>query len=128
ASGDYRTTPAGAVPDRTCAPFESVRCEVFITESTFGLPIYRWRPDAELFGEINRWWLDNAETGRASVLTCYSLGKAQRILAGVDASIGPIVCHGAAETLNRAYRAAGIDLPETLQVSDVTDPATFCRA
>ena len=128
ASGDYRTTPAGAVPDRTSAPFEPVRCDVFITESTFGLPIYRWRPDAELFGEINHWWHDNAETGRASVLSCYSLGKAQRILAGVDASIGPIVCHRAVEPLNRAYRAAGVALPETLQVSDVTDPATFRRA
>ena len=128
ASGDYRTTPAGAVPDRTCAPFEPVRCDVFITESTFGLPIYRWRSDAELFGEINRWWQDNAETGRASVLSCYSLGKAQRILAGVDASIGPIVCHGAVEPLNRAYRAAGVALPDTLQVSDVSDPATFRRA
>lgn len=128
ASGDYRTTPAGAVPDRTSAPFEPVRCDVFITESTFGLPIYRWRPDGELFGEINRWWHDNAEIGRASVLSCYSLGKAQRILAGVDASIGPIVCHGAVEPLNRAYRAAGVALPQTLQVSDVTDPATFRRA
>ena len=128
ASGDYRTTPAGAVPDRTCAPFEPVRCDVFITESTFGLPIYRWRSDAELFGEINRWWQDNAETGRASVLSCYSLGKAQRILAGVDASIGPIVCHGAVEPLNRAYRAAGIPLPETLSVSEVSDPAVLRRA
>ena len=128
ASGDYRTTPAGAVPDRTSTPFEPVRCDVFITESTFGLPIYRWRPDAELFGEINRWWSDNADTGRASVLSCYSLGKAQRILAGVDASIGPIVCHGAVEPLNRVYRAAGVSLPETLQLGDVTDPATYRRA
>jgi putative mRNA 3-end processing factor len=128
ASGDYRTTPAGAVPDRTCAPFEPVRCDVFITESTFGLPIYRWRSDAELFGEINRWWQDNASTGRASVLSCYSLGKAQRILAGVDASIGPIVCHGAVEPLNRAYRAAGVPLPDTLQVSEISDPATLRRA
>ncbi|MDR7094523.1 ligase-associated DNA damage response exonuclease [Hydrogenophaga laconesensis] len=128
ASGDYRTTPAGATPDRTSAPFEPVRCDVFITESTFGLPIYRWRPDAELFGEINRWWHDNAGTGRASVLSCYSLGKAQRILAGVDASIGPIVCHGAVEPLNRAYRAAGVPLPETRAVGEVTDPASLRRA
>ena len=128
ASGDYRTTPAGAVPDRTCAPFESVRCDVFITESTFGLPIYRWRADTEIFAEINRWWQDNAEVGRASVLTCYSLGKAQRILAGVDASIGPIVCHGAVEPLNRAYRAAGIPLPATLAVGEVADKAELNRA
>ncbi|MFN3735928.1 ligase-associated DNA damage response exonuclease [Hydrogenophaga sp.] len=128
ASGDYRPTPHGAVPDRTCAPFEPVRCDVFITESTFGLPIYRWRPDAELFGQINRWWATNAQAGRASVLVCYSLGKAQRLLGGVDASIGPIVCHGAVEPINRAYRAAGVALPETLTVSEVTDKAVLRRA
>ena len=128
ASGDYRPTPAGAVPDRTCAPFEPVRCDVFITESTFGLPIYRWRPDAELFGQINRWWTANAQAGRASVLVCYSLGKAQRLLAGVDAGIGPIVCHGAVEPINRAYRSAGLPLPETCALGDLPDPASLRRA
>lgn len=128
ASGDYRPTPAGAVPDRTCAPFEPVRCDTFITESTFGLPIYRWRPDHELFAEVNHWWADNAAAGRASVLCCYSLGKAQRLLGGVDPSIGPIVCHGAVEPLNRAYRAAGIDLPSTLAVDEVQDKADLRRA
>lgn len=128
ASGDYRPTPAGAVPDHTCAPFEPVRCHVFITESTFGLPIYRWRPDAELFAQINRWWADNAAAGRASVLVCYSLGKAQRILGGVDPSIGTIVCHGAVEPLNRAYRAAGVALPETVAVTEIADPALLRRA
>lgn len=128
ASGDYRPTPAGATPDRTCTPFEPVRCDTFITESTFGLPIYRWRPDAELFAEINAWWASNAAQGRASVLQCYSLGKAQRILANVDAGIGPIVCHGAVEPLNRAYRAAGIALPDTRLVTEVTDKAELQRA
>ncbi|HTH78647.1 MAG TPA: DNA ligase-associated DEXH box helicase, partial [Ramlibacter sp.] len=83
ASGDYKVAP-----DRTCAPFEPVRCDVFITESTFGLPIYRWCEDDELFGAINAWWARNVEHQRASVLTCYSFGKAQRILSGVDPSIG----------------------------------------
>lgn len=128
ASGDYRPTPAGAVPDHTCTPFEAVRCNTFITESTFGLPIYRWRPDAELFAQINQWWSDNAAAGRASVLVCYSLGKAQRILGGVDPSIGAIVCHGAVEPLNRAYRAAGVALPPTLAVTEVADPALLRRA
>ena len=58
----------------------------------------------------------------------YSFGKAQRILAGVDSSIGPIVVHGAVEPLNRAYRAAGVGLPETLRVTDVADKATLKRA
>ena len=123
ASGDYKVAP-----DATCAPFEPVRCDVFITESTFGLPIYRWRPDAELFAAINAWWQGNVATGRASVLLCYSFGKAQRILSGVDASIAPIVVHGAVEPLNRAYRAAGVALPATLTVTEVTDKADFKRA
>jgi putative mRNA 3-end processing factor len=108
ASGDYKVAP-----DPTCVPFEPVRCDVFITESTFGLPIYRWCDDAELFAGINAWWARNVEHNRASVLTCYSFGKAQRVLAGVDPSIGPIVVHGAVEPLNRAYREAGVALPET---------------
>ncbi len=123
ASGDYKIAP-----DPTCEPFEAVRCDVFITESTFGLPIYRWRPDAEIFSGINAWWRRNAEAGRASLLMCYSFGKAQRILSGIDASIGPIVVHGAVEPLNRAYRAAGVALPDTLLVTDVTDKAVFKRA
>ncbi|MES2415043.1 MAG: ligase-associated DNA damage response exonuclease [Pseudomonadota bacterium] len=123
ASGDYKVAP-----DATCVPFEAVRCNVFITESTFGLPIYRWRPDAEIFAEINAWWASNAAAGRASVLMCYSFGKAQRILSGVDAGIAPIVVHGAVQTLNQAYRTAGVQLPQALSVDDVIDPADFRRA
>lgn len=123
ASGDYKVAP-----DATCTPFEPVRCDVFITESTFGLPIYRWRPDAELFAEINAWWAANVALGRASVLMCYSFGKAQRILSGVDASIAPIIVHGAVQTLNTAYRAAGVALPATLTVDEVSDPVDFRRA
>jgi DNA ligase-associated putative exonuclease len=120
ASGDYKTEPDG-----TCAPFEPVPCDTFITESTFGLPIYRWPTQAVLFAEIDAWWRANAEAGRASVLFCYAFGKAQRILHGVDASIGPIVVHGAVEPLNAVYRAAGVALPPTLRVSDA---GRGCRA
>ena len=113
ASGDYKTEPDG-----TCTPFAPVSCHTFITESTFGLPIYRWPSQAVLFTEINDWWRRNAEEGRASVLLCYAFGKAQRILHGVDAGIGPIVVHGAVEPLNAVYRAAGVALPPTLRVTD----------
>ncbi len=119
-SGDYKL---GA--DRTCAPFEPVRCDVFVTESTFGLPVYRWTDDATVFGQIDDWWRLNAAAGRASVLFCYAFGKAQRILAGVDASIGPVVCHGAVEPLNAAYRASGVELPPTQTVGARSD---FARA
>jgi putative mRNA 3-end processing factor len=58
ASGDYKVEP-----DATCAPFEPVRCHTFITESTFGLPIYRWDPQQEVFDDINAWWRRNADEG-----------------------------------------------------------------
>lgn len=112
-SGDYKLDA-----DPTCARFEPVRCNVLISESTFGLPIYRWRTPDETFAAVNAWWSANAAAGRASVLFGYAFGKAQRILASVDANIGPIVTHGAVETLNRAYRDAGVRLPETQTASD----------
>ena len=123
ASGDYKVEA-----DATCTPFEPVRCDTFITESTFGLPIYRWQPQQQIYDEINQWWRTNAANGRASVLFCYSFGKAQRILSGVDPSIGPIVCHGAAEPLNRVYREAGVALPPTHLVTDITDKASLKQA
>ena len=104
-----------------------MRCDCFITESTFGLPVYRWRAQAEVHAEIDAWWRANAEAGRASLLMGYSFGKAQRLLAGVDASIGPIVVHGAVEPLNVAYRAAGVALPETHRIDDL-DRAALKRA
>jgi putative mRNA 3-end processing factor len=114
ASGDYKVEP-----DKTCTPFEPVACDTFITESTFGLPIYRWEPEQDIFDDINRWWRRNAGEGRCSVVFAYAFGKAQRILSGLDPSIGPIVCHGAVEPLNRVYRDAGVPLPATVMVSDV---------
>ncbi|MEI6003283.1 ligase-associated DNA damage response exonuclease [Paraburkholderia bengalensis] len=114
ASGDYKLDA-----DPTCAPFEPVRCHTFITESTFGLPIYRWDAPQTVFDGIDSWWRHNAAANRASVLFCYSFGKAQHILAGVDAGIGPIFCHGAVDPLNRAYRAAGVALPPVRLVSEI---------
>jgi putative mRNA 3-end processing factor len=131
ASGDYYVAGSGADPredNATCAPFEPVRCHCFITESTFGLPIYRWPAQATLFADIDAWWRANAEAGRASLLMGYAFGKAQRILMGVDRSIGPIFVHGAVEPLNRAYRAAGVDLPETPIATEVTDKSLVRRA
>jgi len=112
-SGDYKTGP-----DPTCAPFELLRCHTFVTESTFGLPIYRWPPESSIVGSIQDWWRANAAEGRASVVFAYALGKAQRVLAGLDHSIGPIFCHGAVDIVNRVYRAAGIPLPEATYVSE----------
>lgn len=123
ASGDYKVEADG-----TCTPFEAVRCDTFITESTFGLPIYKWQPQAEIFADINAWWQANADQGRCSVLFCYAFGKAQRILSGLDPAIGPILVHGAVEPLNKVYREAGVALPATQYVSDIADPAVIKRA
>lgn len=109
-SGDYKIEP-----DATCDAFEPVRCHLFVTESTFGLPIYRWCPQSEVFAEINDWWRDNQSKERTSVLFGYSLGKAQRLLSGLDPSIGPIFAHGAVERFLPLYRAAGVVLPDTLK-------------
>lgn len=107
-SGDYKVEP-----DPTCAAFEPVACHLFVTESTFGLPIYRWPAPETVATEINRWWHGNAGEGRASLLLGYGLGKAQRLLAAVDPAIGPIYTHGAVEVMNEAYREEGIALPST---------------
>ncbi|MGH8795863.1 MAG: ligase-associated DNA damage response exonuclease [Caldimonas sp.] len=131
ASGDYYLagdTDDAREDNATCTPFEPVRCHCFISESTFGLPIYRWPSQRDVFADIDHWWRGNADAGRASLLMGYSFGKAQRILAGVDPEIGPIFVHGAVETLNRAYRAAGVALPPTQLVVDVADKASFARA
>jgi len=119
-SGDYFVSGAGDA-NPTCAPFEPVRCDTFVTESTFGLPIYRWRPQAEVLAEVNAWWAANAAAGRPSLLMAYSFGKAQRLLAGLEAGIGPIVVHGAVQSVNAAYRAAGVALPHTGLLDDTAD-------
>jgi putative mRNA 3-end processing factor len=105
-TGDYKLDH-----DPTCASFEPVRCDVFVTESTFGLPVYRWPAPDVVAAAINAWWRANRDAGRTSVILAYALGKAQRIAASVDAGIGPIVAHGAVMKLVEAYRASGVRLP-----------------
>ncbi|MCU0636656.1 MAG: ligase-associated DNA damage response exonuclease, partial [Gemmatimonadaceae bacterium] len=122
-SGDYKTAV-----DSTCDPFEPIRCDTFITESTFGLPIYRWAPQEVVFAQLNAWWRANAEVGRPSLLFGYALGKAQRLLAGLDPSIGPIRTHGAVETMAERYRAAGIALPATLPATGAARAADIGRS
>ncbi len=120
-SGDYKTEP-----DPTCATFEVVRCHTFVTESTFGLPIYRWSAQEETFADIRAWWRENADAGQASLIFAYALGKAQRILAAmIDADIGPIYTHGAVERLTRDYRESGIAMPETMYASSMPKGTSF---
>ncbi|MFN7229820.1 MAG: ligase-associated DNA damage response exonuclease [Synechococcaceae cyanobacterium] len=111
-SGDYKRCA-----DPSCAPFEPVAADVFITEATFGLPIYRWQPGAAVAGEILQWW--RAAPQRPSLLFAYAFGKAQRLLAEL-AALGveeEILLHGAVEALMAPYREAGVALPPTRAVS-----------
>lgn len=114
-TGDYKIQP-----DPSCEAFEPVPCHHLITESTFGLPIYRWPEPAEVFRQINDWWRANQAEGRTSILFAYALGKAQRVLCGLDPRIGPIGVHGAVEKLNAHYRAARRPLPDTLHAGAET--------
>ena len=123
ASGDYKLEADGV-----SAAFEPVRCDVFITEATFGLPIYHWRPQDELYAAIDAWRRENMSAGRASVLFAYALGKAQRVLAHVDPSLGPIVCHGAIQAINALYRAIGVALPPARLASEIENKRDFARA
>lgn len=105
-TGDYKTEL-----DPTCDQFTPVACDELITECTFGLPIYRWPDPRGVMEEVNAWWRECAGRGRSAVVFAYALGKAQRVLAGLDASIGPILMHGAVSALTDVYRRAGVTLP-----------------
>ena len=107
-SGDYKTEP-----DTLSEPFEPVACHTFISECTFGLPVFRWQPQAAIAADLNAWWAGNAAEGRVSILGAYALGKAQRLMAAVDPAIGPILTHGAVEATTAVLRAQDITLPPT---------------
>ena len=108
-TGDYKIAP-----DASCEAFEPVPCDHLITEATFGLPVYRWPESEVVFEQINQWWRDNQAEGRVSVLFAYALGKAQRVLCGIDPDIGPIGVHGAVEKMLPHYRAAGRPIPANI--------------
>lgn len=105
-SGDYKIEDDGLAE-----AFEPVPCHHFITECTFGLPVYRWKPQQDIVDDINQWWHKNTGNNRPSLITAYSLGKAQRILSSIDPSIGPIYTHGAVYEMNKVYDKMGLSLP-----------------
>ena len=117
ASGDYKV-----VDDGLSEPFEPVKCHHFITESTFGLPIFRWADQSEVAADINAWWAACAAAGKTAFLGAYALGKAQRLLSMLDPAIGPILTHGAVEATNAVLRAQGLSLPDTLQATADVKP------
>ena len=110
-SGDYKREP-----DPSCAPFEPLRCDAFVTEASYALPLFRWDEPAALAREIVAWWQGNPAT---SVLFCYALGKAQRLLAEIARiSDRPVWVHGMVEPFAQVYREHGVRLAETRHVGD----------
>ncbi len=122
-SGDYKTTS-----DALSTPFEPVKCHSFITECTFGLPVFEWPDETDAAREINAWWAANAADGRFSLLGAYSLGKAQRVMALLDPSVGPILTHGAVEATNAILRNQGFALPQTRHVTPDLAPKDYSGA
>ena len=110
-SGDYKVEPDGL-----SEPFAPVRCHTFISECTFGLPVFHWQPQAQIIAQIAAWWASNAAIGITSILGAYSFGKAQRLMAALPA-LGPILTHGAVEETTAILRAQGYTLPDTTRAT-----------
>ncbi len=112
-SGDFKRAS-----DPTCRAFEPFACDVWLSECTFGLPVYRWPPTHEVIDDILDWWQGCRDAGRPAVLFCYALGKAQRILAELhNRAAGPVWLHGAMQPLTEVYRRQGIEMVATRPVS-----------
>lgn len=105
-SGDYKTQNDGL-----STPFEPVKCHEFVSESTFGLPIYNWLPVPQLNHQMQDWVLQNQSIGKTSVFIGYSLGKAQRVMQALE-KVGKIYVHFSIAKLNEAYKSVGIYLPD----------------
>jgi len=112
ASGDYKVEDDGI-----SAAYEPILCHHFITECTFGLPIYKWDKQQKVFDQINSWWSSNASEKTTSIIKAYSLGKAQRLIHNVDQNIGKIFTHPAVEKVNNAFREINIPIAKTIPLS-----------
>lgn len=117
-SGDYKLQDDGL-----STPFESVKCHEFVTESTFGLPIYQWKTVQQQNKELQDWVIYNKRNSRTSVFVGYSLGKAQRIMKAIE-GLGSIYTHYSIHKLNEAYKSVGIHLPE-YQVVDFREDVKY---
>ena len=112
-SGDYKTANDGF-----SEAFEPVKCHTFITESTFGLPVYHWQDQKWVFNEMDEWCKNNRNNHHLSILYGYSLGKAQRILQGLPESVGPIFTHSTIEAVLNVMRNQGVSLKNTIPVNE----------
>lgn len=114
-SGDYKVAPDGLAE-----AFEPIRCNHFVTESTFGLPVFRWTDQQAIMEEINAWWAKNKAEGKVSLLSAYALGKAQRLINHLDPALGTVYTHGAVENTNNVLRKAGYTIARTTKITKET--------
>ncbi len=119
-SGDYKTEFDG-ISDS----FEPVKCNTFITECTFGLPIFNWQKQDDIFLEIKSWIKQNEAEGYNSVIFAYALGKAQRIIQNIYPEISEIYTHGAIENTNQVIRDSGTEIAPTILINKETDYKTI---
>jgi len=127
-TGDYKLQA-----DATATSWEPIPCHLLVTESTFGLPVFRWPKPEDVLREILEWWLHNQQEGKTSILLGYSVGKAQRVLKQISDHIGSdadarIWVHGALLGPLRAYRDSGIDLPILESVLNAPAGTDFSKA
>jgi len=123
-AGDYKRAA-----DPTCAPFEPLDCDVFVTESTFGLPIYRWDATSTVIADIAKWWEANRQAERTSVLFCYTIGKAQRLLAELmHVTDREVYVHGMMLGMIEAYRESGVSMLPVAPVIERADRSRSKRA
>jgi putative mRNA 3-end processing factor len=114
-TGDFKNEHDGL-----STPFEAVKCHSFITESTFGLPIYKWKEQAQIFDAMKCWISENKMAGKSSVFIAYSLGKAQRILKPLSETGIPIFAHGAVYNVHQTLVNSGWDLPAVKRITPET--------
>ena len=123
-SGDYKRAH-----DDTCLPFEVVECDIFVTESTFALPIYQWSSNEFIGQQIAQWWTDNAANDHPSLLFCYSLGKAQRLMSllAKEKKDSTVHLHGAIFSLCKLYEEMGIKTLDFKPVSESAKGTSFAK-
>ena len=117
-TGDFKTDD-----DPTVHPFEAMPCDLLVMETTFALPIYHWPSATDVMADIHAFWQQNQVAGEHTVLYAYSLGKAQRLVAGLDSTVGPVAVHRAVDNMNQVYKQYGFldNLPPVLTKSEVAD-------
>lgn len=107
--------------DNLTKPFEPIKCDVLVTDASFGLPLFKWKSQQEVVNDVNSWWANNSAAGITSILIGYTLGKTQRLIYNLDKSIGDIYAHGTIESVNKVLRKQGVPIPQIKKLETSAD-------